>query len=240
MINIMFVSRMLHLCQGINCKIRRDGKASSETLFLYSLQNILQICIKVTIKNREFKLKEAHSLFTIFHISRKPMHIATLTTSVTLNTIIQNICVHSHSDQWELIFYSQDKLSSSRMTASVSVMYKHVFPFGLREDSLEQGSRNRGITARIPLVENQLLAIYLCMAKQLLSKIQLFLPFLPISYTCLKQMSVTVKWFSQYLKFYTCSKCSLVLTGSSLKTVSIYLHGKKETGLFLFFIEMNE
>lgn len=135
----------------------------------------------------------------------KPCRITTLITSVTLNTIIQNICVHSHSDQWELIFYSQDKLSSSRLTASVSVMYKHVFPFGLREYSSKQGSRNRGTTARIPLVGNQLLAIYLCMAEEPLSKIQLFLPFLLISDTCLKQMGVIVKCFSQYLKFYTCS-----------------------------------
>lgn len=135
----------------------------------------------------------------------KPCCITTLITSVTLNTIIQNICVHSHSDQWELIFCGQDKLSSSRMTASVSVMYKHIFPFGLRDNSSKQGSRNRGITARIPLVGNQLLAIYLCMAEEPLSKIQLFLPFLLISYTCLKQTSVIVKCFSQYLKFYTCS-----------------------------------
>lgn len=134
----------------------------------------------------------------------KPCHFMTLITSVTLNTIIKNICVHSHSDQWELIFYSQDKLLSSRMIASVSVMYKHVFPFGLREDSSKQGSRSRGIIARIPLVGNQLLAIYLCMADEPLSNIQLFLTLLLISYTCLKQMSVIVKCFSEYLKFYTC------------------------------------
>lgn len=157
-------------------------------------------------KKIEFSCMKKHiPHLPFFTCLEKPCHITTLITSVTLNTIIQNICVHSHSDQWEVIFYSQDKLSSSRMTASVSVMYKHVFPFGLREDSSKQGSRNRGITARIPLVGNQLLAIYLCMAKEPLAKIQLFLPFLLISYTCLKQMSVIVKCFSQYLKFYTCS-----------------------------------
>jgi len=66
------------------------------------------------------------------------------------------------------------------MTASVSVMYKRAFPSGLREDWSKQGRRNRGITARIPLVGNQLLPIYLCMAEEPLSKIQLFLPFLLI------------------------------------------------------------
>lgn len=81
------------------------------------------------------------------------------------------------------------------------MMYKHVLPFGLREDSSKQGSRNRGIRAKLPLEGNQLLAIYLPVAKEPLSKIQLFPPFLLISYTCLKKMSVIVKCFSQYLKF---------------------------------------
>lgn len=169
--------------------------------FSYSLKKkILQTFISYTkIQN----LTAWRSKFPAHHFSHleKLCCIATLISSVTLNTIIQNICVHSQCDQWELIFHSQDKLSSSRMKASVSMMYKHVFPFGLREDSSKQGSRNRGITAKLPLVGNQLLAIYLRMAEEPLSKIQLFLPFLLISYTCLKQMSVIVKCFSMYLKF---------------------------------------
>lgn len=100
--------------------------------------------------------------------------IATLIRSVTLNTIIHNICVHSQCDQWELIFHSQDKLSSSRMKASVSMMYKHVFPFGLREASSKQGIRNRGITAKLPLVRNQLLVIYLPVAKELYPRYSCF------------------------------------------------------------------
>lgn len=135
----------------------------------------------------------------------KPCCIAILITGMTLSTIIQNICVHSHSDQWELIFSNQDKSSSLRMTACVSVMYKCVFTFSLREDSFKQGSRNSGITARVPLVENQLLAIYLCNANEPLSNIQLFLPILLISYTCLMHTRMISKCFSQYLKFYTCS-----------------------------------
>lgn len=154
--------------QDIRCKIGKNGKASSGTLSPSHtlLQKNLATFINYT---KTQNLAAWRSIFPTQHFSclEKLCCIATLIISVTLNTIIHNICVHSQCDQWELIFHSQDKLSSSRMKASVSMMYKHVFPFGLRETSSKQGIRNGGITAKLPLVRNQLLAIYLPVAKEL-------------------------------------------------------------------------